>query len=49
MRALTGAGFTSLHALGDVSRSELAARRGIGPKALQIIESALEEHGLKLA
>lgn len=48
IRALNGAGFTSLRGLVGVPRSALAALHGIGPKALEIIESALQEHDLKL-
>lgn len=47
-RALTGAGYTSLGRLAGVPRSELAALHGMGPKALRLIEEALEQHGLHL-
>jgi predicted flap endonuclease-1-like 5' DNA nuclease len=47
-RALQAAGYTKLHQLADVRRSDLAALHGIGPKALGIIEAALKENGLNL-
>ncbi|CAH0291774.1 hypothetical protein SRABI83_04231 [Arthrobacter sp. Bi83] len=47
-RALTGAGFTSLQSLAGVARAELSKLHGVGPKALRIIEDALDEHGLAL-
>ncbi len=47
-RALTQAGYTSLQGLAGVPRAELARLHGVGPKAIRIIEEALEEHGLAL-
>ena len=47
-RALNGAGYTRLSQLAGVSRKELAKLHGMGPKALRIIEAALEEHQLGL-
>lgn len=47
-RALNAARYTGLSELANVPRSELAALHGMGPKALAIIEAALEEHGLRL-
>jgi predicted flap endonuclease-1-like 5' DNA nuclease len=47
-RALNGAGYTSLAQLANVRRSDLAKLHGVGPKALRIIQEALEEHGLTL-
>ncbi len=47
-RALNAAGYTSLRQLAGVSRVELAKLHGMGPKALGIIESALERHNLRL-
>jgi hypothetical protein len=49
MRALTGAGYSSLRQLAGASRAELAALHGMGPKALDVIEAALAEHRLSLA
>ncbi|WP_200951852.1 hypothetical protein [Arthrobacter sp. Soil736] len=34
--------------LAGVPRAELSKLHGVGPKALRIIEDALEEHGLAL-
>lgn len=48
VRALTGAGYASLQALTGATGSELARLHGMGPKALGIIEKALEQHGLAL-
>ncbi|WP_435206727.1 helix-hairpin-helix domain-containing protein [Micromonospora sp. bgisy143] len=47
-RALHGAGYTTLRELAGVPRTELAALHGMGPKTLDIIQAALEEHGLSL-
>jgi hypothetical protein len=48
-RALNAAGYASLRQLAGVSRAKLAALHGVGPKALGIIEAALEQHNLKLS
>lgn len=45
-RALRAAGYDTLAALASVPRAEIARLHGIGPKALRVIEAALEEHGL---
>jgi hypothetical protein len=45
-RALHNAGYTRLSQLAEVPRAELAALHGMGPKALGIIQAALEERGL---
>jgi hypothetical protein len=47
-RALNAAGYTALRQLAGVPRAELAKLHGIGPKALRIIEAALETHNLRL-
>jgi hypothetical protein len=47
-RALNAAGYTALRQLASTPRAELARLHGIGPKALGIIEAALEEHQLRL-
>ncbi len=49
MRALNAAGYTSLRQLAGVPRATLAELHGMGPKALGIIEAALERHGLTLS
>ncbi|MEU1755806.1 helix-hairpin-helix domain-containing protein [Micromonospora matsumotoense] len=47
-RALTEAGHPTLRDLAGVPRAELALLHGVGPKALEIIQRALEQHGLSL-
>ncbi|APX02412.1 DNA-binding protein [Arthrobacter sp. QXT-31] len=47
-RALHAAGYITLRGLAGASRADLAKLHGVGPKALQIIETALKEHGLAL-
>lgn len=47
-RALGNAGYTALRDLVGVRRAELAKLHGMGPKALDIIQSALEQHDLSL-
>jgi hypothetical protein len=46
--ALALAGFIQLSQLAGVPRKELAALHGVGPKALRILQEALEEHHLSL-
>jgi len=47
-RALHAAGYTCLGQLAGVPRAQLIRLHGMGPKALAIIEAALEEHKLGL-
>ncbi|MCG5466344.1 DNA-binding protein [Micromonospora sp. NPDC053740] len=47
-RALHDAGYTALRQLAGVPRADLAKLHGLGPKALGILQAALEEHGLSL-
>ena len=47
-RALHGAGYTTLRQLAGVPRSQLAKLHGVGPKALGILQDALERHNLSL-
>ncbi|MCG5435419.1 DNA-binding protein [Micromonospora foliorum] len=47
-RALNAAGYTALRQLDGVPRAELAKLHGMGPKALGILQAALEEHQLGL-
>ena len=47
-RGLGAAGFTALRQLAGMPREELARLHGVGPKALDLIEAALNEHGLEL-
>ena len=48
-RALNGAGFTQLEQLTNATEAELMALHGFGPKALRILQAALQEQGLALA
>jgi len=45
---LNGAGYTTLRQLAGAPRSALAKLHGVGPKALEIIQVALEQHNLGL-
>ena len=47
-RALTAAGYTNLSQLADVPVAELKKLHGVGPKALRLVQEALEQHGLSL-
>ncbi|MCC3271054.1 DNA-binding protein [Arthrobacter gengyunqii] len=47
-RALEAAGYSTLQGLAGIPRADLSALHGLGPKALDIIERALAEHGLGL-
>jgi hypothetical protein len=47
-RALIGAGYTELTQLNGVPAAELARLHGMGPKALRVLQEALEVHGLSL-
>jgi DNA-directed RNA polymerase alpha subunit len=47
-RALHNAGYSTLRDLVGVPRAELAKLHGMGPKALGLIQGALERHGLSL-
>ena len=47
-RALDHAGYTELRQLAGLPATELGALHGVGPRALRIIEQALDEHGLAL-
>ncbi len=47
-RALNSAGYSTLRELAGVPRAELAKLHGMGPKALDIIQAALEHHRLGL-
>jgi len=48
-RALDGAGFIHLEQLTGVSEAELKKLHGMGPKAINLLRSALEEKGLSFA
>jgi predicted flap endonuclease-1-like 5' DNA nuclease len=45
---LTAAGYARLGQLANVPASELKKLHGIGPKALRLLQEALEEHGMSL-
>lgn len=47
-RALHGAGYLTLRQLAGVPRAELTKLHGMGPKALGILQAALEQHDLSL-
>jgi len=47
-RALNGAGYTDLRQLAGVPAAELKRLHGMGPKALRLLQEALEEQGLSL-
>jgi hypothetical protein len=47
-RALTAAGYTELRQLADVPAAELKKLHGVGPKAIRLLQEALERHGLSL-
>jgi hypothetical protein len=47
-RALTAAGYTELSQLAGVPAAELIKLHGMGPKALRVIQVALEERGTSL-
>jgi hypothetical protein len=48
-RALTAAGYTDLRQLAGVPVAELKKLHGVGPKALRLLQEALEQQGLSLA
>ena len=45
-RALDGAGYVRLEQLSRVSESELKKLHGMGPKAINLLRSALDARGL---
>jgi hypothetical protein len=47
-RALTAAGYTQLSQLANVPASALKKLHGVGPKALRILQEALEQQGMTL-
>jgi hypothetical protein len=48
-RALTAAGYTRLTQLDGVPAAELGRLHGVGPKALRLLQEALQEQGRSLA
>jgi hypothetical protein len=47
-RALTAAGYTELTQLAGVPAAELGQLHGVGPKALRLLQEALQQRGLSL-
>ena len=47
-RALTTAGYTELGQLAGVPAAELRKLHGVGPKALRLLQEALERQGMSL-
>lgn len=48
-RALSAAGYTTLEQLAHTSEAEIRSLHGIGPKALNVLNQALAEHGLSFS
>jgi hypothetical protein len=48
-RALTAAGYTELRQLANVPAAELRKLHGVGPKALRLLQEALEQQGMSLS
>ena len=49
IRALSGAGYTRLAQLAEVSEAELKKLHGIGPNSIEQLRRALEAQGLAFA
>jgi DNA integrity scanning protein DisA with diadenylate cyclase activity len=47
-RALIAAGYTELRQLARVPAAELKKLHGVGPKALRLLQEALERQGMSL-
>ena len=47
-RALTAAGYTELSQLANVPAAELSKLHGVGPKALRLLQKALQARGKSL-
>ena len=48
-RALIDAGYTELRQLANVPAADLRKLHGIGPKALRLLQEALEQRGMSLS
>jgi hypothetical protein len=48
-RALIAAGYTELSQLANVPAAELKKLHGVGPRALRLLQEALEQQGMSLA
>jgi hypothetical protein len=47
-RALTAAGYSRLSQLANVPAADLEKLHGVGPKALRLLQEALEQYGMSL-
>jgi hypothetical protein len=47
-RALTAAGYTELRQLEGVPAAELSKLHGVGPRALRLLQEALQAQGMSL-
>jgi hypothetical protein len=47
-RALTAAGYTELSQLANVPAAQLGKLHGVGPKALRLLQEALQDQGMSL-
>ena len=47
-RVLTAAGYTDLSQLANVAAADLAKLHGVGPKALRLLQEALQAQGRSL-
>ncbi|MEV6417465.1 hypothetical protein [Kribbella sp. NPDC051718] len=47
--ALMAAGITTLAQVATLTRRDLLAMHGVGPKAVRLLEAALQENGLSFA
>jgi hypothetical protein len=48
-RALVAAGYTELGQLANVPAADLKKLHGVGPKALRLLQEALEKQGMSLS
>jgi len=48
-RALVAAGYAELRQLADVPAAELKKLHGVGPKALRLLQEALQRQGMSLS
>jgi len=48
-RALTAAGYTELRQLANVPAADMRKLHGVGPKALRLLQEALEQQGMSLS
>jgi 3-deoxy-D-arabino-heptulosonate 7-phosphate (DAHP) synthase len=46
--SVTAAGYTELRQLANVPITDLKKLHGVGPKALRLLQEALEQHGMSL-